>query len=158
MKISTLEGLRACLLGCLEWTRGCNNSGYGTASFEGVTVVAHRLAAYLAGKLDTALAPTNRKGTGFVMHSCDNRRCCNPDHLEVGTYSQNQRDAYARGRRAQPKGSHHANAKLTPDQVIQIRQQYDGKLKIQTQLATEYGVSQHAISLVVLRRTYKEVE
>jgi hypothetical protein len=33
-----------------------------------------------------------------VMHSCDNRICCNPDHLSVGTYRDNIMDAVKKGR------------------------------------------------------------
>jgi hypothetical protein len=34
----------------------------------------------------------------LVMHSCDNNPCINPDHLVLGTHSQNSRDAKIRGR------------------------------------------------------------
>jgi hypothetical protein len=33
-----------------------------------------------------------------VRHRCDNKRCCNPYHLEVGTKSENAYDYYLRGR------------------------------------------------------------
>ena len=34
-----------------------------------------------------------------VMHECDNPPCVNPEHLRVGTYTQNAIDAFARGLR-----------------------------------------------------------
>ena len=34
----------------------------------------------------------------FALHTCDNRRCVNPDHLYEGTAGQNARDRAARGR------------------------------------------------------------
>jgi hypothetical protein len=68
----------------------------------------------------------------------------------------NQLDAYAKGRKVQPK-SQHANAKLSAEQVRDIRWRYDIGQNTQQQLATEFGVSQRAISLVVRRETYKDV-
>lgn len=35
-----------------------------------------------------------------VMHSCDNPPCVNPDHLIIGTQSENVRDMYHKGRDA----------------------------------------------------------
>jgi hypothetical protein len=36
--------------------------------------------------------------TEFVLHRCDNRLCCNPAHLFVGTQRENIRDMMAKGR------------------------------------------------------------
>ena len=33
-----------------------------------------------------------------VMHSCDNRACCNPNHLSLGTQSANIKDSVSKGR------------------------------------------------------------
>jgi hypothetical protein len=66
-------------------------------------------------------------------------------------------DAYAKGRKAQPR-SKHVNAKLTSEQVKEIRQKYDSGAAFQIHLAKEYGVSQRVISLIVRRETYKDVQ
>ena len=33
-----------------------------------------------------------------IMHTCDNRACCNPEHLVLGTQSENIQDCHNKGR------------------------------------------------------------
>lgn len=33
-----------------------------------------------------------------ILHSCDNPRCCNPEHLRIGTHQDNMNDKVSRGR------------------------------------------------------------
>lgn len=139
---------------CWEWQGACNNTGYGTVAWAGKCYTAHRIAAWLSKIISDPSAPRDKKGNGFILHSCDNRKCCNPAHLSVGTYTDNQIDAYKKVRRAQPKGHLHVNAKLTSLQATAIREAY-GKGQTQMKLAKIYNVSQRAISLVVRRETYK---
>lgn len=55
----------------------------------------------------------------YVCHKCDNKKCINPEHLEVGTHAKNVRDAVIRKRyRA---GELHPNSKLTNGKVKLIR-------------------------------------
>lgn len=144
---------------CWEWQGACNSGGYGTAAWGGKVVPAHRLAYFLhAGGI--ALATKFREEgrakryRRFVLHRCDNRKCCNPAHLFLGSLSANMKDAYKKGRKKQPTGSAHSNAKLTTEQVTDIRRRYDAG-ELQVPLAAEYNVSQRAISLIVRRETYK---
>ena len=139
---------------CWEWQGGRNNTGYGSLTYRGQHITAHRLAYSLAKGPIPLLAPKDRTGSGFLLHSCDNRVCCNPAHLALGTYSANQLDAYARGRRAQPKGEHHANAKLTSQEADSARTRY-ALGETQQAIADDLGVSQRVISLIVRRETYK---
>ena len=144
--------------GCWEWQGSRNSTGYGTVAWGRVVYTAHRVAAWLSGLVDSPRAPRSKEDHGFVLHRCDNRLCCNPAHFFIGNYSANQRDAYRKGRRAPIKGHNHANSKLTPDQVREIRRVYASDVASQDTLAGRYGVSQRAISLVVRRETYKEVD
>lgn len=72
----------------------------------------------------------------------------------IGSYSDNQKDAYQKQRRVQPKGAAHANAKLTDHQAQEIRERYAAG-EYQAPLAKEYGVSQRVISLIVRGESYK---
>jgi hypothetical protein len=72
----------------------------------------------------------------------------------IGSYSDNQYDAYQKKRRVQPKGQAHSNAKLTNEQAAEIRQRYEAG-EFQVPLAKEYGVSQRVVSLIVRGESYK---
>ena len=139
---------------CWEWGGSRNSSGYGTVAWWGQIFTAHRVAAWLSGMVESPKAPISARAKTFVLHSCDNRCCCNPNHLFLGSYSDNQLDAYKKKRRCQPRGVRHVNAKLTELQVRTIRYRYNAG-ECQVPLAIEYGVSQRCISLIVRGETYK---
>lgn len=77
--------------GCWEWTAACYPNGYGHfMRVKHKVVLAHRMAYELAnGSIPEGL---------LVLHRCDNRRCVRPDHLWVGTQSDNMRDMHTKGR------------------------------------------------------------
>ena len=146
---------------CWNWTGAATSSGYGNLTYCGTPTQAHRLAYALSVggvALQTGFRELGKakRYKRFVLHKCDNRLCCNPKHLFLGSMRTNQLDAYEKGRKVQPR-SEHANAKLTPEQVRDIRRRYDAGEVGQVALATEFGVSQRGISLVVRRETYKDI-
>lgn len=138
---------------CWEWQGAITSGGYGNLSYQGVSVVAHRVAYHLSH--NTSLeAPADKLSSQFVLHDCDNRICCNPNHLHLGTLSTNQKEAYARKRRSQPKGENHANAKLTATQASAVKvRNFLGERQVD--LAVEFGVSQRVVSLISRSETYK---
>lgn len=91
--------------------------------------------------------------SGFcVCHKCDVRSCVNPDHLFLGTYSENMQDAARKGRmkwkpgesRNLPTGEKHHQSKLTAEQVREIREsQLPG-----IYFAREFGVSNVTVSRI----------
>lgn len=146
---------------CWEWQGAKTSAGYGNLSWHGECVQAHRVAYFLAVggiALHTRFrqAGVAKRYRRFVLHRCDNRLCCNPEHLFLGSMRTNLLDAYEKGRKSQPKSAH-TNAKLTPAQVKTIRAAYDAGGVRQVDLAAAYGVTQRVISLIVRRETYKDV-
>lgn len=142
-------------VGCWEWQGSTNSTGYGSLTFHGKAGTAHRVAAFLSGIVSDIQAPKDRRGVGFILHSCDNRRCCNPAHMRVGTYAENQLEAYARRRRRSYKGETHANAKQTKESVMLIRDMYIHGVS-QEAIARLLQVSQSGISKILLGVSYVE--
>jgi hypothetical protein len=89
-----------------------------------------------------------------VCHHCDNRFCFRYDHLFLGTRGDNARDAAAKGRIKPPTGEQHYAARLTEQQVIEIRSRRGETRKV---LAAAYGVSEQTVGDVLLGRTWKHL-
>lgn len=141
--------------GCWNWAGATNSTGYGTVRYQGKAMTAHRLAAFLTGLIDTTDAPRDRRSTGFILHGCDNRLCCNPSHMKVGTYAENQLDAYARRRRKAYRGETHANAKQTRASVTLIKDLRVHGIS-QDDIAALLNVSQSGISKILRGESYVE--
>lgn len=74
---------------CWNWT-GAKSRGYGHVSFQREQWAASRLSYVLTyGPIQNGL---------FVLHHCDNRACCNPNHLFLGTHQDNMDDMMQKGR------------------------------------------------------------
>lgn len=84
------------------------------------------------------------------MHTCDNPPCCNPAHLRCGTQKENIEDKYTKGREDPRSGGRNHMAKLTGQQVAEIRSRVACERGVD--LAREYGVSKATISEIKNRR------
>ena len=83
--------------GCWLWT-GNTLGGYGVVSFKRIRKLAHRVSfEYYKGKIPEGL---------IIRHTCDNPMCINPDHLIVGTNSENSKDMVKRGRSLKGNKNH----------------------------------------------------
>lgn len=70
--------------------------GYGRLSFGGTLYLAHRLMAFAAG----VITWDQLHAGNVVMHICDNPACINPEHLKLGTQTENIADRSRKGRTA----------------------------------------------------------
>lgn len=90
--------------GCWEWTGAKTQFGYGKVGFGGRIYDTHRLVYELCcGPIPDGL---------FVLHHCDNPKCCHPAHLYAGTPRDNMLDCAKRGRK---------KTKITPEVAKDIR-------------------------------------
>lgn len=78
------------ICGCWLWTGALNNMGYGMLMVNGKRVLAHR-ASY---EVNVGPIPEGL----FALHECDTPSCVNPNHITLGTQTDNMRQASQRGR------------------------------------------------------------
>ncbi len=134
---------------CWLWTGSLNGDGYGTFSFYGPIIAVHRVVWML-------LKSEIPQGMN-VLHTCDVRNCVNPNHLYLGTQKDNRRDADVRGRTNLPKGASHPRAKLTDEQVLEIRRLYKPWYFTTYDLAKKFGVGRTAIISIVDGKSWKHL-
>jgi hypothetical protein len=131
--------------GCWLWTAVCVD-GYGRFYMKDKSLqLAHRIS-YLIANGNLPINPL------VVRHKCKAKNCVNPDHLESGTVLENQTDRIRDG--TDTRGAKNCNAKLTNEQVLEIRQRDN---EASRDLAKEFGVSHPCICYIKKRITYKNI-
>lgn len=138
---------------CIDHGITGKQGGYAQRRHAGKLRLVHRLAFCAANNLD--IEEIDGK---LVLHSCDNPRCINPDHLRLGSNADNMRDMSIRSRAG--------GKKLTPDQVLEIRARCKPGRRggIQTEsshsymaLARAYGVDVSTVRSAYLGLTHKYI-
>jgi len=125
--------------GCWEWT-GILNSGYGTFKLNGKNIAAHRFAyRHYKGEIPERLC---------VCHTCDNRKCVNPDHLFLGTHLDNFRDMIKKGR--------HPFA-ISEERVREIRRLYNAGVS-QGGISQLFSIHKKTVQKIVTNRTWIGIE
>jgi hypothetical protein len=107
-------------------------------------MLAHRLAWILTN----GDPPTDKPN---VLHRCDNRACCNPDHLFVGTQKQNIHDAVGKSRH--PHGATHGMVRLTEELVRAVF----SAIGTDTEIGLRFGISRTHASQIRLGKRWRHL-
>lgn len=136
--------------GCWEFAGSKVRGGYGRITIGKRKFLAHRVSyGILVGKIPNGMD---------VLHHCDNPSCINPKHLFLGTDKDNVADCIRKGRQRNAYGEKCHFAKLTANQVREIRKIYKkGKIGC-TKIGRIYGMSRSAILLIVKRIKWKHIK
>lgn len=136
---------------CWEWAGCLSETGYAKIKSYNYGKIykctgAHQLA-YLA-----FVGDWDRTKKLRICHKCDNRKCCNPEHLYLGTNSQNMIDKVRAG--TSNRGERQGRSKLTEKEIIEIR---NDTLHNPTELAIIYNISRNHIYTIRNNRTWKHI-
>lgn len=163
---------------CWLWTAGVDKDGYGRIRVNGAQQRTHQVSYVLHyGPIPDGM---------WVLHRCDNPRCVRPDHLFLGTSQDNVADRTTKGRSAtgdrnasrlypdrRPRGARHhwrtkpetrmhgernGRAKLTADDVRQIRVLWATGQHTKVALAAQFGVTDVLIGKIVNRQVWQNLD
>jgi hypothetical protein len=135
--------------GCWVWQgpkRGKAKDGfYGGFKWMCKNYLAHRIS-YMVFK---EAIPDDK----LVCHSCDNPLCVNPEHLFIGTQTDNMRDMSKKMRGTHGEKSY--PGKLTVEKVLKIRAM--GGTMYNREIAALFNVSTPTITTILNRKSWKHI-
>jgi len=137
---------------CWNWTGSIGPTGYALANS---IVPGEQRGSRVSYRLYNGEIPDGK----YVLHTCHNRSCVNPDHLYLGTQKQNVADAIGVGSHVSMRksGTEVKRGKLSVAQVIAARKRYAAG-ESQPSIAADFGVSRSAILDAVNGHTWKHIK
>jgi hypothetical protein len=133
---------------CILWPFAKSDTGYGSIFVSGRSMSAHRHVCKLAHGQPPQLQSQ-------VAHSCGQRLCVNPRHLRWADQSANEMDKRQHG--THNRGERHPMAKLSPDQVREIRRRGDAG-ETHSSIAGDFSVARRTVTKIVDRESWTHVE
>lgn len=134
--------------GCWEWFGSRSRKGYGFIRHKKRLWQTHRFVWFaLHGDIPSGM---------YICHKCDNPRCCNPEHLFLGTSSENAKDAFSKNRRIARRGELNGGSKLNDAKVREILSMLKSGEKKRT-IARRFGIGVDTIILINLGRRWAHV-
>lgn len=137
--------------GCWLWTGSHTKAGYGNIGGERNST--NRYAHRVSWEIHFGPIPDGME----VCHSCDNPPCCNPSHLFLGSHADNMADRDAKGRDNHARGAAAGRAKLTEDQVVEMRRLYATGRYSQSALGRMYDIDISSARKTIIRQYWKHV-
>ncbi|MHC4334115.1 MAG: HNH endonuclease [Planctomycetota bacterium] len=135
---------------CVIWEGAKNGSGYPIKWHNGRARLYNRV----LWREHKGPIPKGR----CICHKCDNPSCVNLDHLFLGSYRQNTLDMIRKGRARHPVGEAHGLAKLTENDVREIRKLFDEGMRItDLQIKFKDKGGREAVRCAARRKTWKHV-
>lgn len=109
-------------------------------------------ASHFSWERTNGVLPANK----FVLHTCDDPRCVNPAHLFLGGYKENAIDMV--NKRRHPFGEKCGKAKLTWDQVRQIRAMHKPRKRGSgaPAIAKKFNISAQNVLEIIRGNLWKE--
>lgn len=139
--------------GCWEWIGCIDALGYGRVGKKKDCNIskAHRLSWFIFnGKIPNGL---------LVCHKCDNRKCVNPNHLFLGTQSENMIDMVKKNRRNYVGlfGEKNPMSKLNSALVSEIKNERNTTGKSYKRISKMFGVSTMTVYRVCKNQLWKQI-
>ena len=141
VKKRIFENIKINSNGCWEWQKRISFDGYGQIKHKTKVKSAHRVSfEVFKGEIPKGFC---------VCHTCDNKKCVNPDHLWIGSHLDNAKDRDEKGR------TNHYKNRLKKEEVLEIRKMYpEYSLR---HLSIKFNRSTCCIAAIVSNKTWKNL-